>query len=105
MTVINKQIIENQNVQDTNFSLLILINFQVSKYILQSILICYAPCSDRRGAGDLSEQRGRGERVCNLMRRLAYWQLLPKQGCSNLQEQKELIRPVTRFLKDIASCC
>jgi hypothetical protein len=28
-----------------------------------------------------------------------YWQLLPKQGCSNLQEQKELIRPVRRLFK------
>jgi hypothetical protein len=33
------------------------------------------------------------------MCRLAYWQLLPKQGCSNLQEQKELIRPVRRLFK------
>ncbi|WP_250121648.1 IS4 family transposase [Chroococcidiopsis sp. CCMEE 29] len=28
-----------------------------------------------------------------------YWQLLPKQGASNLQEQKALIRPVLRLFK------
>lgn len=28
-----------------------------------------------------------------------YWQLLPKRGCSNLGEQKALIRPVLQLFK------